>query len=541
MNNHEEQIKLLINNIRNVCKTSGLGGDANEYKIVTQSFLYKYINDKFMYEVEKIDSNMNSFDNLNRLDENQYKLLLIKIGNNSAHLKPEHLLTYLFSKQNTPDFDKIFDETLNDIAILNNDIFSVHTGENTDIRLFDEELLAKSLDDKSVREDFAKEIINALTEAKFDFKEMFNEGFDFFSTIFEYMIKDYNKDGGGKYAEYYTPHSIAKVMAEILVGNDKLSNVKIYDPAAGSGTLLMNIAFKIGTDKCSIYSQDVSQKSTNLLRLNLILNGLSHSINNIIKGNTIIDNRHHEKMDFVVSNPPFEPQTSQNEWDEMKAVADHNIERFPFGIPNLIKSKKVGTKTNIFLTFLQHIIWSLSDDGKAAIVLPSGFVTASTGIGYKIRKYLVEKQWIKGVVSMPSNIFATTGTNVSVLFVDKSNVGGKVLLFDASKMGEERTDGEKKRRYLSKEDEQVIIDAFKTKKIIEDKSVVLGFDQIKDKNYSLSAGQYFDVKIEYVELSRKDFESKVEKFKLNLSTFFKESKIIEEEIKNHLEELNCGD
>ena len=68
----------------------------------------------------------------------------------------------------------------------------MHTGENTDIRLFDEELLAKSLDDKSVRKDFAKEIINALAEAKFDFKEMFNEGFDFFSTIFEYLIKDYN-------------------------------------------------------------------------------------------------------------------------------------------------------------------------------------------------------------------------------------------------------------------------------------------------------------------------------------------------------------
>jgi type I restriction enzyme M protein len=537
MNNHEEQIKLLINNIRNVCKTNGLGGDANEYKIVTQSFLYKYINDKFMYEVEKIDPNLNSFDKLKKLNENQYEILLIKIGNNAAQLKPEHLLTYLFSKQNASDFDKIFDETLNDIAILNNDIFSVHTGENTDIRLFDEELLAKSLDDKSVRKDFAKEIINALAEAKFDFKEMFNEGFDFFSTIFEYMIKDYNKDGGGKYAEYYTPHSIAKVMAEILVGNDKPLNVKVYDPAAGSGTLLMNIAFKIGTDKCSIFSQDISQKSTNLLRLNLILNGLSHSINNIIKGNTIVNNRHKEKMDYVVSNPPFEPQTSQNEWDEMKAIADLNPERFPFGIPNLISSKKVGTKTNIFLTFLQHIIWSLSDKGKAAIVLPTGFVTASSGIGYKIRQFLVEKQWIKGVVSMPSNIFATTGTNVSVLFIDKTNIGGKVVLFDASKMGDERNDGEKKRRYLSKDDEKVIIDAFNFKIKIEDRSVVLEYDQIKNKNYSLASGQYFDVKIEFKELTPDEFTSKINSYKSNLEKLFDQSKLLEEDIKKQLAKI----
>lgn len=538
MNNHEEQIKLLINNIRNVCKTSGLGGDANEYKIVTQSFLYKYINDKFIYEVEKVDSKITSYESLKNLNENEYEILLIKIGNNSAHLKPEHLLTHLFLKQDSSDFDKLFDETLNDIAILNNDIFSVHTGENTDIRLFDEELLAKSLDDKSIRKDFAKEIINALAEAKFDFKEMFDEGFDFFSTIFEYMIKDYNKDGGGKYAEYYTPHSIAKVMAEILVGNDNPSNVRVYDPAAGSGTLLMNIAFKIGTDKCSIYSQDVSQKSTNLLRLNLILNGLSHSINNIIKGNTIIDNRHNEKMDFIVSNPPFDPQISQNEWDEMKIIAELNPERFPFGIPNLIKDKKVGSKTYVYLSFLQHIIWSLSGMGKAAIVLPTGFVTASSGIGHKIRKYLVEKQWIKGVVSMPSNIFATTGTNVSVLFIDKSNVGGKVVLFDASKMGEERNDGDKKRRFLTKEDEKLIIKTFNEQSIIDDYSVVLEYEQITKKNYSLSAGQYFDIKIKYSELTKDEFEEKMTSFRTKITSLFNEGKTLEEEIKNQLENLN---
>lgn len=537
MNNHEEQIKSLINDIRNVCKTRGLGGDANEYKIVTQSFLYKYINDKFMYEVNKKDSSLRTYDDLKKLNENQYELLLIKIGNNSAHLKPEHLLTYLFSKQDEPDFDKLFDETLNDIAILNNDIFSVHTGENTDIRLFDEELLAKSVDDKSTRRDFAKEIINALAEAKFDFKEMFDDGFDFFSTIFEYMIKDYNKDGGGKYAEYYTPHSIAKVMAEILVGDEKPTNVKVYDPAAGSGTLLMNIAFKIGTDKCTIYSQDISQKSTNLLRLNLILNNLSHSINNIIKGNTITDNRHTEKMDFIVSNPPFEPQTSQKEWDEMKSIADLNRERFPFGIPNLVSDKKVGQKTYIYLTFLQHIIWSLADNGKAAVVLPKGFITAKAGIGFKIRKYLVEKQWIKGVVSMPSNIFATTGTNVAILFIDKTNVGGKVVLLDATKLGEERNDGEKKRRYLSADDETLIINCFKNKTTKKNFSVVLDYSKIREKYYSLAAGQYFDVNLEYSELTVDEFNEKISKYKISLNRLYKENNNLQEKIMNQLEEL----
>jgi type I restriction enzyme M protein len=535
MNNHEEQIKLLINNIRNVCKTSGLGGDANEYKIVTQSFLYKYINDKFMYEVEKIDSKINSYETLKKLNENEYELLLIKIGNNSAHLKPEHLLTYLFSKQNAFDFDKIFDETLNDIAILNNDIFSVHTGENTDIRLFDEELLAKSLDDKSVRKDFAKEIINALAEAKFDFKEMFNEGFDFFSTIFEYMIKDYNKDGGGKYAEYYTPHSIAKVMAEILVGNDKPSNVKVYDPAAGSGTLLMNIAFKIGTEKCSIFSQDVSQKSTNLLRLNLILNGLSHSINNIIKGNTIIDNRHNEKMDFIVSNPPFEPQTSQTEWDEMKAIADLNPERFPFGIPNLINSKKVGTKTNIYLTFLQHIIWSLSDRGKAAIVVPTGFTTANTGVPKKIREMLISNNWLLGVIHMPSNIFATTGTSVSVLFVDKTKTDNFVFLMDATSLGEKIKIENGQRTLLSNDDKVMIQDYFKKRIEKAEFSVQVKNKDIKDNNYVIQAGQYVELVDEIHDV---DINDKIRSLKQRISANLNKQFELDEKLRSIFNEVN---
>jgi type I restriction enzyme M protein len=101
------------------------------------------------------------------------------------------------------------------------------------------------------------------------------------------LIKDYNKDNGGKYAEYYTPHAVAKIMAAILV-TEPVQNVTVYDPSAGSGTLLMNIAHAIGEDRCTIYSQDISQKASSLLRLNLILNNLVHSIPNIIQGNTML-------------------------------------------------------------------------------------------------------------------------------------------------------------------------------------------------------------------------------------------------------------
>src|SRR5690606_27700348 len=163
---------------------------------------------------------------------------------------------------------------------------------------------------------------------------MFEEKYDFFATIFEYLIKDYNSDSGGKYAEYYTPHAVARIMAAILV-KDTVTNVKVYDPSAGSGTLLMNIAHAIGEKNCSIYSEDISQKSSNMLRLNLILNNLSHSIPNIIKGNTISEPSYlKEKFDYIVSNPPFKLDFSDFRSDLDK---DSFKERFFAGIPNIPK------------------------------------------------------------------------------------------------------------------------------------------------------------------------------------------------------------
>ncbi len=278
-------------------------------------------------------------------------------------------------------------------------------------------------------------MINQLVN--FSFEKIFHQKFDFFSTIFEYLIKDYNKDGGGKYAEYYTPHAVAKIMASILV-DKPVSNVTCYDPAAGSGTLLMNLAHAIGEDRCTIYSQDISQKSSSMLRLNLILNNLVHSIQNIIQGNTLLTPYHKvgDKLmtfDYIVSNPPFKLDFSDYR-DDLDTKQNHN--RFFAGIPKVPQKDK--DKMAIYLLFIQHIMFSLSAKGKAAIVVPTGFITAQSGIEKKIREKLVEEKMLRGVVSMPSNIFATTGTNVSVLFLDKANTKGDIVLMDASKLGNNR-------------------------------------------------------------------------------------------------------
>ena len=531
--------KELIDNLKGVCTSYGLGNDGNEFKIITQVFLYKFMNDKFAYEVKQLKSELANAENweqeIAQYTEGDYEMLLYEMNPDSAKLKRDHFLSHLNNRQNEGDFALLFDDVLRDIALFNNDIFSVQTGTGTKIQLFDE--LSQFITDKSQRDNFCKALVNQLVN--FSFERIFDQKFDFFSTIFEYLIKDYNKDGGGKYAEYYTPHAVAKIMAEILV-DTAVSNVTCYDPSAGSGTLLMNLAHTIGEDKCTIYSQDISQKSSSMLRLNLILNNLVHSIPNIIQGNTINKPFHKDKkdnnklmqFDYIVSNPPFKLDFS--DYHAELDTKDNNT-RFFAGLPNIPNKDK--DKMSIYLLFIQHIIYTLAPKGKAAIVVPTGFITAQSGIEKKIRTKLVDERMLRGVVSMPSNIFATTGTNVSILFIDKGNTKGDIVLMDASKLGKTVKEGKNQKTLLSDEEEDLIISTFNHHKAVEDFTVVLSYDQIKEKNYSFSAGQYFDVKIEYTDIDPSVFTAKMATFNKNLDGLFAESATLELEIKKQLGNL----
>ena len=532
----QEQTRTLIDDLKAICANYGLGNDGNEFKIITQAFLYKFLNDQFASAVKKTHPHIAKADKweevLTAMDREQYEMLLLSLPAGVAHLKPVHFIGYLFNNQNQKDFAKTFDNTLIDIASSNTDVFSIKTEGGAKVVLFDR--VSNFIADESKKDDFCRAIINKLVA--FSFEHVFSKGFDFYATIFEYLIKDYNSNSGGKYAEYYTPHAVARIMAAVLVPVEqrgKVNNVSCYDPSAGSGTLLMNIAHAIGEARCSIYTQDISQKSSNLLRLNLILNHLVHSIPNVIQGNTILHPYHKEgdhlkHFDYIVSNPPFKLDFSDYRNDlDTKA----NKDRFFAGIPK-IKAKDKD-KMEIYQLFLQHIITSLKPTGKAAVVVPTGFITAQSGIDKKIREHLVNNKMLAGVVSMPSNIFATTGTNVSIIFIDATNKD-KVILIDASNLGKKVKDGKNQKTVLTPAEEQQITEAFNQKQTHEDFSVVVSYEEIINKNYSLSAGQYFDVKIEYVDITPEEFAAKMQGYTQNLDDLFKQSHELEEEIKKQL-------
>lgn len=530
-----QQTKAMIDGLKAVCTNFGLGNAASEYKIITEVFLYKFLNDKFIYEMKKVNpayadlTDTEVEQRLSALSEDEYEMALMDIGGSTAKLHPKQFISYLFNHQNDDKFHDLFDKTLVAISNDNMDIFSVQAGGASKIKLFD--ALSPYVIEEEKRDAFCKAMIGKLVNDSFT--GVFEQKYDFFADIFEYLIKDYNKDSG-KYAEYYTPHSIATILAQILVPQ-AVQNVTVYDPAAGTGTLVLALAHEIGENNCTVYTQDISQKANEFMRLNLILNGLVHSLPNVVHDDTLVSPRHLNArkdniatFDYIASNPPFNMDFSETR-DTLAGEAYQK--RFFAGVPN-IPNKKLDSMA-VYQMFLQHIIASLNDKGKAAVVVPTGFLTAGSGIPLKIRQHLVDHHWLRGVVSMPSNIFANTGTNVSVLFIDKQHTGD-VILMDASKLGSKVKVDDNQRIVLSDAEIERIIDTFNAGQPVEDFCVTVSDKQIKEKKYSFSAGQYFEVKIEYVNLTPAEFAEKMQGFQTRLQAMFEEGHRLEQEIKEQL-------
>lgn len=546
----KEKTIALIDSLKSTCQTYGMGNDGNEYKIITQVFLYKFLNDKFGYEVKKLSSRLANAEKWEEeytaMSEDEREDLLDSLSADIPKLYPEHLISTLWNQQTKGDFELIFDSTMVDIADKNAAIFSTQTTQNTKIPLF--EKLTDFVTDSSQRAPFARALVDKL--AKFSFEEAFVERYDFFADIFEYLIKDYNTSGGGKYAEYYTPHAIATIMARLLVGNNTdLHNVECYDPSAGTGTLLMALAHQIGEDRCTIFSQDISQRSNKMLKLNLILNNLVSSLDHAIQGDTLVSPYHKSdngqelrQFDFVVSNPPFKMDFS----DTREKLAAMPV-RFWAGVPKVPNKDK--DKMAIYTCFIQHVVNSLKKTGKGAIVVPTGFITAKSGVEKSVLQKLVEEHIVYGCISMPSNVFATTGTNVSVLFFDNSrrienpkenderHKQDSVILIDASKLGEEYKDGNNQRRRLRPEEIDLIVDTFAKKEAVDDFSVYVTYEEIIAKKYALAAGQYFDVKIEYVDMTPEEFNEKMAGYQAELVKLFDEGDKLQKEIIEQLKKV----
>lgn len=547
----ENKIKQMIDEMKGLCQTNGLANQASEEVVITSVFLYKFLNDKFVANMKEFANEMSISADGVLQDEDMFEGFYDSYPQDVA-FKYEDTIECLINQVGRDDFYVLFDDALDRISNYpENEEFSIDTADGGRKPLFTR--VTENVE-VSKRNNFAKNIFGIISQDKFDFGEAFRNNFDFYSAIFEHLIKDYNV-ASGVYAEYFTPQAISAIISKILVEmspvEDKIYDV--YDPSAGSGSLVLHLANALGKgsfgDKAQVYTQDISGKSSRFLRTNMLLNGLTNSLDNIIEGDTLETPAHYnvphdpssgvKQFDFITSNPPFKMDFSstrnviEQKWEDSE-IRD-GIKRFFAGVPKIPNKKKESM--GVYLCFIQHILWSLKEDGKAAIVVPTGFITAQSGIEKTVRQTIVEKHWLKGVISMPSNIFANTGTNVSVLFIDKSNQDGNIMLIDASKLGEKRKEGKNQKTVLRPEEVKKIEDTFINQVVVDDFSVSVSYEQIAEKNYSLSAGQYFEVKIEYVELSQEAFEKRMLAYSTRLEELFAEGKELEEEIKERLGEL----
>jgi type I restriction enzyme M protein len=548
----ETKIDEMIDELQGLCSQYGLSNTANEEVVVTSTFLYKFLNDKYMYNLHAFADELD--ESVDEVLKNEGDELNAFYDAHPADVvfHQEDTIEYLINKTGRKDFSTLFDDALERISNYpENDKFKVSTAGGEKEPLFTR--ITDTIIDRDKRNTFAVSLFSTISEDKFDFSGAFGENFDFYSTIFEYLIKNYNV-ASGTYAEYFTPQSVSSIIGRILVGMSEVKDDKLYevlDCAAGSGSLVLHLANELGHgqfgNRARVYCQDVSTKSTRFLRLNMMLNGLTESLDNIVQGDSLTSpaqyNVNHDpssgykKFDYVTINPPFNTDFSstrdeiENNWKE--------TDRFFAGVPNIPPKKK--SSMDIYQCFIQDVLWRLNDTGRAAIVCPTGFLTASersNKIAVKIRQKLIDNNWLKGVVAMPSNIFANTGTNVSVLFIDKAkNDDNKVILIDASKLGEKRKEGKNQRTVLRNDDIEKIVSTFNNHEAIEDFSVVVTTDQIKEKNYSFSAGQYFEVKIEYVELTQDEFENKINQFQSNLKKLFNQSVQLQEQIDEQIKQV----
>lgn len=547
----EEKIKEIIDQLKGLSNNHGLGNQPEEEEIITSVFLYKFLNDKFMYNVKEFSNEINvPVDDILKNKDGILEAFYSTYPDDVA-FEEKHTIEYLVNQTSKDNFYEIFDDALENISNNpKNQEFGIETADGNREPLF--KRLTEYVE-LSGRNNFAKSLIGIISQSKFDFSSAFRENFDFYSAIFEYLIKDYNV-ASGTYAEYYTPQAISKIIAKILVNMSPVedNSYDIYDPSAGSGSLILHLAHELGEgsfgNKAQVYTQDISAKSSRFLRINMLLNGLTDSLDNIIKGNTLVSPAHYveegnpssgiKMFDYITSNPPFKMDFSstrniiENKWKDSE---EHDgITRFFAGIPNI--PKKNLDSMAVYLCFVQHILWSLKENGKAAIVVPTGFITAR-GIPLKIKKQIISKKWLKGVISMPPNIFANTGTNVSVLFIDKSNTDGDIILIDASNLGEKIKVNKKQKTILRQNEIKLIEDTFINQDVVEDFSVKVDYEKIIEKNYSFSAPQYFDIKFEFEEINEKTFKNVLSSYKENLNSNIDDSISLRKKINENLDEL----
>ena len=301
---------------------------------------------------------------------------------------------------------------------------------------------------------------------------------DLFGDAYEYLMMMYASSAGKSGGEFFTPQEVSELLARITVVGKREVN-KVYDPACGSGSLLLKFAKVLGRDKVrqGFFGQEINLTTYNLCRINMFLHDINFEKFDIALGDTLIDPAHigEAPFDAVVSNPPYSVK-----WPGKKNPLLINDPRYaPAGV--------LAPPSKADLAFTMHILYSLSVDGTAAIVEFPG-VLYRGGTEQKIRQYLIDNNYIDAVIQLPKELFFGTSIATCIVVLKKSKHENAVLFIDASNEFARRGN----KNTLLPEHQQKILDAFAERKDIDYFARLVDSKEIADNDYNIAVSSYVE-------------------------------------------------
>lgn len=316
---------------------------------------------------------------------------------------------------------------------------------------------------------------------------------DVFGDAYEYLMTMYASNAGKSGGEFFTPQEVGELLARITLMDKKEVN-KVYDPCCGSGGLLLKFAKILGKEnvKDGFYGQEVNLTTYNLARINMFLHDINYNKFNIARGDTLIDPKHwdDEPFDAIVSNPPYSIK-----WEGKSNPLLINDERFaPAGI--------LAPESKADLAFTMHMLSWLSAKGTAAIVEFPGVLYRGGAEG-KIRKYLIDNNFVDTVIQLPSDLFFGTSIATCILVLKKNKTDNSILFVDASEEFVRNTNKNK----LSDANIETILSLLKNRVDVENKAIVVPNEEIAENDYNISVNSYLktvtdEVEIDIVELNK---------------------------------------
>ncbi len=482
--------------------------DSSTYKdyILTMLFI-KYLSDSYKEKVEEYTKRYNG-------DKQRVQRALSR---ERFVLDEESTFDYLYGKRNDPEIGEIINKALERIE---NENTGKLRGVFRNIDFNSEAILGKAKE----RNAMLRSLLEDFNQLSLKPSQLGNE--DIVGNAYQYMIGLFASDAGKKGGEFYTPAEVSELLARLVKPKE---NDRIYDPTCGSGSLLLKVAKQVPSKKVAIYGQERNGATHSLALMNMYLHGIDDA--KIEWGDTLANPLHLEdgklmKFQVIVANPPFSldkwamgfaGEGSTDKKFKMEASLDPH-RRFEWGVPPASKGD---------YAFVQHMLYSLAENGRMATILPHGVLFRGASEG-KIRKQIIDMNLLDAVIGLPEGLFYGTGIPACIMVFRKDRTRNDVLFIDAS--GEGNYEKGKNQNKLREQDIEKIVETFEKRETIDKYSYVATLEEIKENDYNLNIPRYVDT---FEEEDPIDMEA----VKKNIYNIKKELQEVEEQMREYLKEL----